>query len=113
MADTAELGLRLPKPEVTPEDVLSLCRHLLDRGWVPARVLCEELGIDDRRLRALAEHSDGAILSGPGCPGYKVFTSRAEIDDADRAASSLEGQARRMLARAAGIRRRFHRYARV
>lgn len=111
--DAGELGLSLPKPEVSQEEIVGLCRHLAGRGWVTAAVLSGELHVSDRHLRKIAEYSDGAILSGPGCPGYKVFTSRSEIADADRAASSLEAQARRMLARAGKIRRRFHRYARA
>ena len=106
-----ELKLKLPAPVVTEAEVDALCAHLQGRGWVTARVLEQELGLDDRKLRAIAEHSDGRVLSGPGSPGYRLFTREA-LADADRCAGLHESQAKRQLQRAAAIRRRFHRYAR-
>jgi hypothetical protein len=38
----------------------------------PAAQLCEQLGWNDRRLRAAAEASDGEVLSAPGCTGYRL-----------------------------------------
>jgi hypothetical protein len=110
MNDDNPLGLRLPAPEVTPEEIERVFSYLQGREWVVARVICEALGMDDRRLRKIAEWSDGRILSGPGCPGYRAFDDRARIQDADHAACTLEGQALRMLKRAASIRRRYHRF---
>jgi hypothetical protein len=98
---------------VSPEEVESLCAWLAGKAWTKAAQIDAELGINERKVRAIAEHSDGRILSGPGCPGYKLFDGAASIADADRAASQLESQARKMLKRAGTIRRRFHRYARA
>jgi hypothetical protein len=106
------LDVRTAAPEVSVVEVEMLCAHLTGREWQTAAQISAELGIDDRRVRAIAEHSDGRILSGPGCPGYRLFTGATEIGEADRCASRLESQARKMLHRAASIRRRFHRYAR-
>lgn len=109
---TAELDLRLPAPDITVADVDALCAHLRGRGWVTAKQLAAEIGLDDRKIRAVAEHSDGRILSGPGCPGYRLFDGATSLDDARRAANALQSQGNRMLHRAASIWRRYHRYAR-
>jgi hypothetical protein len=112
MPETPELGLREAAPEVSAEEVAALTTWLRGRGWVKAREIEAALGIDERKLRAMAEHSDGEILSGPGCPGYRRFDRETSLGDADRAASRLESQGRKMLLRAGTIRRRLHRYAR-
>lgn len=98
-------------PVVTEDQVGILLRYLSGKGWVFARKIKVDLGLHDRRVRAIAEHSDGRILSGPGCPGYRLFTREA-LPDADVAASRLESQANRMRARAVAIRRRFHLFGR-
>ncbi len=112
MADTAELPLGMKAPEVTVAEVDALCRHLHGRAWITAKQLTAELGLDDRKVRAIAEHSDGRILSGPGCPGYKLFDGAASLDDAKRAAGALQSQGNRMLHRSKSIWARYHRYAR-
>lgn len=111
MPETAELDLRFPAPEVSVAEVDALCDHLRNRGWLTAKQLAAELGLDDRKIRAIAEHSDGRILSGPGCPGYKLFDGSASLDDARRAANALQSQGNRMLYRAKSIWTRYHRHA--
>ena len=114
MATTqSELGLKEPTPAVTEAEVLAITTWLRGRGWVKAREIETALGMDERTIRAVAEHSDGLILSGPGCPGYRIFDGETSLGDADRAASRLESQGRKMLLRAGTIRRRLHRYARA
>ena len=113
MIEQLEIGMPSAAPEVSPEEIERLCAYLVGRGWVKAPVIERETGFDDRKIRKIAEWSDGRILSGPGTPGYKLFTGATEIDEADRCASQIESQARRMIRRAASIRRRFHRYART
>lgn len=108
----AELALKMPAPEVSPEEVETVCEFLKGKGWIKAAAIGEALHIDDRKLRAITEHSDGRILSGPGCPGYKLFDGRTEIGEADLAACRLESQAKHMLNRARAYRTRIHRYAR-
>lgn len=109
----AELEFRLKKqaPEVTVEELDAVCAWLEGRGWTKAAEICAAFAMSDRKVRAIAEASDGRILSGPGSPGYRLFTGQTEIAEADRCASQIESQAQRMLARAVSIRRRFHRYA--
>jgi hypothetical protein len=84
-ADTPELALPMTAPDISVAEVDALCAHIAGRGWLTARQLESELGLDDRKVRAIAEHSDGRILSGPGCPGYKLFDGSASLADAIRA----------------------------
>jgi hypothetical protein len=80
----------------------AMLRVLADGRWHSAAdlaVLVDDL--DDRTCRAIAERSDGAILSSQS--GYKLteFATAAECRHAE---SVLQGQARKMLARAVEIR---------
>jgi hypothetical protein len=112
MTPTGELALDVTKPVVTPEQVELVAGFLRGKGWVKGAVIGTALGLDERRLRAVAEFSDGRILSGPGCPGYRLFTGDA-LADADLAAGRLESQGKRMIQRAIAIRRRFHHFPRA
>lgn len=104
-----ELGLRISGPEVKSEEVEALIEFLRGKGWLKAVEISTALGISERKMRAIAEHSDGRILSGQA--GYRVLDRTVPIDDVDRAATWLESQAKKMLTRAAVIRRRYHSYA--
>jgi len=108
----SDLGLKTPAPEVSSEEIALVCDFLRGNGWKKAAEISLALKMDDRKVRAVAEHSEGRILSAPGCPGYKLFDGKTEIEEAERAALRLESQARHMLARASQYRRRIHRYAR-
>ncbi|HTJ77982.1 MAG TPA: hypothetical protein VL357_03225 [Rariglobus sp.] len=83
---TDELGLKMAAPEVSESEIQSLATWLEGKEWCTARQIEEALGLDERKVRAIAEHSDGLILSGPGCPGYRLFDGATRIGDADRAA---------------------------
>lgn len=107
---TTELGLKIPGPDVAPEEVEELCRFLAGKGWLRAAEIEASLGVNDRKMRAIAEHSDGRILSGQA--GYRLFDRTTPLEEADRAAAWLESQGRKMLLRGAAIRRVYHRYAR-
>lgn len=105
-----ELGMRIEGPEVKPSEVDAMCEFLRGKGWLRAADIQEATGTGDRKMRAIAEHSDGRIISGQS--GYRFLDRSTPIDEVDAAASWLEGQAKRMLDRARAIRRRYHRYAR-
>lgn len=107
-----ELGMTLQAtgPEVTDAEIEAVCAALHEKGWVLARDLSVTLGVSDRHLRVCAEHSDGRIISGQ--KGYRIFDRTTPLEDADRAASWLESQAKRMMGRALSIRKRYHRFAR-
>lgn len=111
MSENLELPLRLSKkPTVSPDEIEAVCAFLAGKGWMKAKLIEEQIAIDDRRMRVIAEHSDGRILSGQN--GYRFFDRATPIDEVDQAASWLESQAKRMLQRAGSIRRRLHRFAR-
>lgn len=104
-----QFGLTFKKAagaEISPAEVDQLCSYLLGRGWVKAAIIEHDLELDERHIRAIAEASDGLVISGPGCPGYKLLTGVAELPDVDEAANRLESQANRMLLRAESLRRR-------
>lgn len=107
--DQFELSLKITKPDVTQDMVDLLCSTLKDRDWIFARQLKAELPYDDRQLRAIAEHSDGQIISGQ--KGYRLFDSSSTCEDALTSANWLRSQGQKMINRSNSILRRYHRYA--
>lgn len=105
-----ELGIKIAGPKVKPEEVEAMVGFLRGRGWLDAAAIELETNISDRKMRVIAEHSDGRILSGQD--GYRLLDRDTPIEEVDRAATWLESQGKKMLGRAAAIRRRYHRYAR-
>ena len=105
-----EIGLRITGPDVKPEEVEAMIEFLRGKGWLKAAEIATQAGVSERKMRAMAEHSDGRILSGQA--GYRYLDRTTPIDEVDQAATWLESQGKKMLARAAVIRRRYHRYAR-
>lgn len=105
-----ELGLKIPGPEVDPAEVEQMIRFLAGKGWLRAAEIETATQCNDRKMRAIAQHSEGRILSGQ--QGYRLFDRTTPLEEADRAATWLESQAREMLRRGAAIRRVYHRYAR-
>ena len=99
------------KTMATPEKVAVFVDCLRGRGWLTARAIEAESGLGDRLLRALAEASDGEIISGQ--LGYRL-TCEATLAELDAAEGWLRSQAKKMTARAVQIRvarnrRRLHR----
>lgn len=74
--------------------------------WTPALYVMQELGYSERKVRAIAEHSQGRIVSGPGTPGYHLLDSPADFDSALDAERRLIAQIRKMAKRVNSIRRR-------
>lgn len=110
MTVKTELGLSIPGPEVDPAEVEQMVRFLAGKGWLRAAEIEVATSSGDRKIRAIAEHSQGRILSGQ--QGYRLFDRTTPLEEADRAATWLESQGRKMLQRGAAIRRVYHRYAR-
>lgn len=104
-----QFGLQFSKSstiEISRNEIDGLAAFLFSRGWVKASAIEAALGFDERKIRAIAEASEGMIISGPGCPGYMLFSSAEQLPDVDQAANRLESQANRMLLRAETLRRR-------
>ena len=80
----------------------AMLRVLNDARWHSAADLGMSVsGLDDRTCRAIAERSDGEVLSSQS--GYKL-TCYATAAEARHAEAALQSQARKMIARAVEIR---------
>lgn len=77
------------------------------RGFHTARQLSDALSLSDRKIRQLAEASDGLIVSGPGSPGY-CHLIHCPTEKLSHIADTLRSQARAMLGRSIRLRRRAH-----
>ena len=109
------MQLELPFRERTQadlEDIARLAAYLYSRGseWTTAKIIGEDLGIRERRVRELAAESGGLLVSGPGAPGYK-HCRHCTPDEIREVTARLLGQAKLMAARASEIARQFHRTA--
>ena len=106
-----------PAPKVSADEVQTLCRLLRGQGWRTAAEIgalvtlpgtsmaAAERPWNDRKIRAIAEASDGAVVSYPGSPGYILFDEASQAEIA-HAVSAMQSQGKRMLARALALDRR-------
>jgi hypothetical protein len=104
-----QFGLQFRRPdapEISQDEVDRVVGYLKGQGWVKGGTIMAALDLDERRIRAIAEASDGLIISGPGSPGYRLLTGAGDLREVDEAANRLESQANRMLLRAESLRRR-------
>ncbi len=120
--DTADLGLKLPAPEVSTEQVEQLVNVLLRglhwlpekertqaNGWMTAAQIASQMeGISDRKVRMIASAAAAAVVSFPGSPGYKLWGA-CTVDEINHAIEAFEAQARDMIKRANLYRRAYHR----
>lgn len=93
-------------PPILPEvgEVERLLAWLSARpGFHTAAQISAALDLSDRKIRQLAEASDGLIVSGPGSPGY-CHLYHCPDDDTGRITEKLIAQGKAMIRR--GIRTR-------
>lgn len=109
MSENLELDFSQRPPQASVDEVEAVCAFLVGKDWIKARQIEEEIEIDDRRMRVIAERSDGRILSSH--KGYRLFDPSTSIEEAERAANRLISQGKKMIQRGVAIRRRFHRFA--
>lgn len=81
-------------------------------GWATSEAILRWMGLPvtdghRRRLRALAEASDGRIASAPGAPGY-ILTKKLRPEDL-HLIEGLRTQSDRMRARYISIMNQWHR----
>ena len=90
-----------------PDDprLVILKARLRDSGWVTARQLKCQLGLSDRDCRALAEASEGEIISGQ--KGYKL-TEQSTPEETKYSSAWLISQGQKMIRRGIAIRRCAH-----
>jgi hypothetical protein len=89
----------------TTDEVLRLVALLSIHGWMKADRITALTSWPDRKIRAIANASEGRIISGQN--GYQL-TNKADAEEVRHSVNWLESQARHMLARAVQIRRSYH-----
>ena len=96
------------RPPVNSE-VDTLIEFLRRRGerWTTAKEVGRNLGFNERKVRQLAEHSDGIVISGPGCPGYRHINF-CNADELREVSERLKSQAKAMLRRSIRLKTRAH-----
>lgn len=93
---------------VSTDEVNEFIEKLRDRGWVTSVQLGANTESQKRKLRAIAEHANGAIVSYPGSPGYKLLDS-CTLAELRRGDSAMRSQLKKMAAKWKPIWRRMHR----
>ncbi len=101
-----DLELSAKAPEVTPSEVAELIARLRGRGWQTARDLGAAKESDKRQLRAIAEASEGRIISGQ--KGYKL-TREATLTEIDSTVW-MRHQGEKMIKRFLDIQRVRHQH---
>lgn len=91
---------------VDPSEVEILIQCLRGKGWITRRLIERALGWNDRTIRAVAQVSQGRVISGQ--KGYSLI-EEATVEDANHAANWLKHQADQMTKRAYEIRQQMHR----
>lgn len=117
MRENLELGLKLPAPEVSPEQIEQLVNVLVagpdDKegwtGWMTAEQIAGKMDdASERKVRKIASAAAPAVVSFPGSPGYKVW-ALCTVDEINHAIEAFEAQATDMIKRANEYRRAYHR----
>jgi hypothetical protein len=98
-------------PKASTAEVQELIRLLNDEGWRTAAEIqftakLEGYHWSDRKIRAIANASEGQVISGQS--GYKL-TRQATIEEVQRASAWLRHQSDEMTSRALQIDRVYHR----
>lgn len=112
-------------PRIDPGEIARMCLVLEGAGWLTAEHVALVLAPDPdleldpstnsiqpsesakRRIRAIANASEGRILSYPGSKGYRL-TKEATVEEIATATAKLRHQANEMLQRALEIDRVYH-----
>lgn len=104
----AEFAATPPPPHCQPQ-IENLVAYLFQRGeqWTPAKQISADLGIEERKIRHYAEHSDNRIVSGPGCPGYR-HARHTTPDQVREIINRLQSQGKRMIQRSIRIGKYVH-----
>lgn len=107
MTDQLQLDFEAKPP--AHDDIERLALFLYDQGtkWTTAKEITEALGYTDRQIRKLASESNGLILSGPGCPGYR-HVRRSTPEEVQEVVARLRHQAHMMAKRCSAIHRAYH-----
>jgi hypothetical protein len=104
-----QLEMDFEAKQPAADDIARLARFLYDQGaqWTTAKDITAALNFSDRKIRHLASESNGLILSGPGCPGYR-HVRRATTEEVQEVVARLRHQAHVMDQRCSAIHQAFH-----
>lgn len=92
-----------PPPPVTAAEVAEFIEWLSARpGWHRAAWIAAALRVTDRKVRQLAQHANGKVVSSPGGKGYQ-HTRHCTQEDVSHAIAQLRSQAGNMRLRAQQI----------
>jgi hypothetical protein len=107
MSEQLQLDFETKQP--AHDDIERLALFLYAQGaiWTTAKDITNALGFTDRQIRKLASESNGLILSGPGCPGYR-HVRRATPEEVQEVVARLRHQAHMMDQRCSAIHKAFH-----
>lgn len=105
-------------PIVSDQEVQLLITVLTGRDWMRASQIANtpefierfersKQSNIERKIRAIANQTEGFVISYPGSPGYKL-TLEATIEEIQIATASLRHQAGEMAKRALQIDRVYH-----
>ena len=104
-----ELSMRTPAPKVTPDQIARVVAELGFKGtWMTADELAIALGMNDRKVRAIADAAMPQIVSFPGSPGYRLF-QHCTVAEITRCIDAFQSQGRDMLKRAVLYSTAYHR----
>ena len=107
ITEQAAFDFTAPSPAQVSE-VERLLAHLSSHpGFHTAKQLAAALALSDRKIRQLAEASDGLIVSGPGSPGY-CHLYHCPTEQAHHYPQQMISQGKAMIRRALATRRRAH-----
>lgn len=107
MTTQLDLDISEKAPRISADEIDLMINALRGKGWQTTTQLGATDWNQKRKLRAIAEVSDGRIVSFPGSPGYKLF-DECVPEDFLRGDRANRRQARKMLARWTRILRRMH-----
>lgn len=97
-----ELIPSAPAPVTTAEVAAFIAWLGMRPGWHRAAWIGSALGHKERKVRQLAEHSNGVVVSSPGSKGYQ-HVRHCSDDEVSHALAQLRSQAGNMRKRAQQI----------
>lgn len=98
-----------PRELILAADAERLCNYLKGRGFVKGSAIQTDLGWDEKYLRDVRAAANGAIISGPGRPGYCLMLE-VKIEHYDRIIAARRSQLKKMDQDTTAMIRYFHRH---
>jgi len=103
-----QLDLFVKPTTEAEQDADKLQQYLRGQDWQSAAKIGAYLRWTDRRVRAAASASNGAVLSGPGSPGYKLAAETSVAEYTEKIDRPYAAQIRVMGRRLIQMRKAVH-----